>query len=196
MITIVSGIPRSGTSLMMQMLSAGGMPVLSDGQRSADANNPRGYYELEPVKSLAQDSQVISQGEGKVVKVVSSLLEFLPDGHEYRIIFMRRPLEQVVASQDRMLERLGKVAPPTPREAVIRAFEKHLSKLETWLCKQTPISVLRVDYESVLLDPYREATRIATFLGWSLDVEAMVRKVDVSLHRERNASLGGVPSQL
>src|SRR5262249_11452457 len=188
MITIVSGIPRSGTSLMMQMLSAGGMPVLSDGERSADANNPRGYYELEPVKSLPRDSRIISSGEGKVVKVVSSLLEFLPEGHEYHVIFMRRLIEQVVASQDRMLERLGKAGPPWPREAVTRAFEKHLAKVESWLATQHHITVLYVDYEAILQEPYREASRIAVFLEQNLDVESMVGRVDISLHRERSAN--------
>lgn len=173
---------------MMQMLSAGGMPALSDGQRSADANNPRGYYEVESVKSLARDSRIITQGEGKVVKVVSSLLEFLPDGHEYRIIFMRRPLEQIIASQDRMLQRLGKETPPAPRDAVMKAFAKHLRGVESWLSTRPNISVLYVDYEAVLREPDREASRISAFLGRDLDVESMARKVELSLHRERNTS--------
>jgi hypothetical protein len=188
MIIIVSGIPRSGTSLMMQMLAAGGIAVLSDGQRSPDANNPRGYYELESVKSLAQDSQAISQAEGKAVKVVSSLLHFLPEGHEYRIIFMRRPLEQIVASQDRMLERLGKQASATPRQAVMKAFEKHLRTVQSWLSARPHTAVLYVDYEAVLRDPHEEAYRISAFLGRNLDVESMVRKVEISLHRERSTS--------
>ena len=188
MITIVSGIPRSGTSLMMQMLTAGGMTALADGQRSPDANNPRGYYELQSVKSLARDSRVISGAEGKVVKVVSSLLEFLPEGHEYRVIFMRRPLEQIIASQDRMLERLGKDAPPAPRGAVMKAFEKHLRNVESWLSSRPHISVLNVDYEAVLREPCEQASRISAFLGQKLDVESMVRKVEVSLHRERSGS--------
>src|SRR3982074_1052055 len=107
MITVVSGLPRSGTSLMMQMLTAGGMHPLTDGQRAADANNPRGYYELESVKSLAKNAEVIAAAEGKVVKVISSLLTFLPTRNQYRIVFMCRPLDEVLSSQDRMLERLG-----------------------------------------------------------------------------------------
>lgn len=173
---------------MMQMLSAGGMPALSDGQRSADANNPRGYYEVESVKSLARDSRVIAQAEGKVVKVVSSLLEFLPEGHEYRVIFMRRPLEQVIASQDRMLERLGKQAPPAPRDAVMKAFAKHLQTVQAWLSARPDISVLYVDYETVLAEPHREASRISAFLERELDVGSMVRKIELSLHRERSTS--------
>jgi hypothetical protein len=189
MITIVSGIPRSGTSLMMQMLSAGGMAVFSDGRRGADANNPRGYYELESVKALARDARVISEGEGKAVKVISSLLEYLPSGHDYRIIFMRRALAEVVASQDRMLERLGKAATTSvSAESIIRAFEKHLKEVESWLERQPNMAVIYVEYSAVLREPYAEASRIADFLEQRLDLEAMVGKVEVSLHRERMGS--------
>jgi hypothetical protein len=172
---------------MMQMISAGGMAVLTDGQRSADANNPRGYYELESVKSLARNPEVISQAEGKVVKIISSLLTYLPKDHEYRVIFMRRPLEEVLASQDRMMERLGKDVPPVPKDSVAGAFEKHLKQIETWLSEQANISVLYVDYSAVLEDAHREARKINHFLGQELDVEAMVRKVEHSLHREKSS---------
>jgi Sulfotransferase domain len=188
MTTIVSGIPRSGTSLMMQMLSAGGLSPLTDGLRSADANNPRGYYELESVKSLAKDSQIIAQAGDKVIKVVSSLLNYLPNQGTYRVIFMRRPLEEVVASQDRMLERLGKQPDPTPREVVIRAFQRHLKDVESWISQQPHLSVLHVDYPAVLEDPLGEARRISAFLERDLDIEAMARKVEITLHRERITS--------
>src|ERR1017187_10372834 len=107
MITIVSGLPRSGTSLMMQMLVAGGMNALSDGERQADTDNPRGYLEWERIKQLPNDPACIAEGEGKVVKVISRLLLSLPASHEYRIIFMLRPLPEVLASQDEMLRRRG-----------------------------------------------------------------------------------------
>jgi hypothetical protein len=187
MITIVSGIPRSGTSLMMQMLSAGGMPVLTDGERIPDANNPRGYYELESVKSLQKNPQAIAGGEGKVVKVISSLLTFLPAQHEYRVIFMRRPLAEVLASQDKMMLRLGKDVPPSS-ESVAGAFEKHLQQVGAWLAKQANVRTLYVDYAAVLEDASREASKIRDFLGAELDVEAMVRKVEHSLHREKVSS--------
>src|SRR2546425_3967497 len=132
MITVVSGIPRSGTSLMMQMLAAGGMPVLTDRVRAADANNPRGYLELEGVKSLARNPEALADAEGKAVKVISSLLSNLPAGHEYRIIFMCRPLEEIISSQDNMLRRLGKEVPPTPRESTVHAFDKHLVEVRAW----------------------------------------------------------------
>src|SRR5271165_1447536 len=185
MITVVSGIPRSGTSLMMQMLAAGGMSPLTDGQRTPDPNNPRGYYEFELVKSLAKNPQVIGDAEGKVVKVVSSLLAALPGGHEYRVVFMRRPLEEIVASQDRMLERLGREVPPAPKESVMGAFERHLTQVRKWLAEQPNFSVLYVDYAAVLDDAPREASRICDFLGQELNLEAMASKVEQSLHRER-----------
>lgn len=188
MITVVSGIPRSGTSLMMQMVSAGGLSALTDGQRSPDASNPRGYFELEPIRTLAQNPEVISGAEGKVVKIISSLLTFLPKQHEYRVIFMRRPLEEVLASQERMMERLGKgISAATPK-SVAQAFEQHLRKIKAWLSEQANMQVLYVDYAAVLEDPNREALKIRAFLGQELDVDAMVRKVEHSLYREKLSS--------
>lgn len=191
MITVVSGIPRSGTSLMMQMLAAGGMPVLTDGLRSADANNPRGYFEMESVKALGRNQDVIAQAEGKVVKVISSLLPSLPSQFDYRVIFMCRPLEEVVSSQNRMLERLGKEVPPTPTVTVIAAFEEHLKKIRSWLAQQTHINVLYVDYPAVLDAPEEQTRRVCAFLGRDLDTAAMIRQIERSLHREKSASTRG-----
>ena len=188
MITVVSGIPRSGTSLMMQMMAAGGMPVLTDGQRSADANNPRGYFELESVKSLSRNQDVIAQAEDKVVKVISSLLPSLPKQFDYRVIFMCRPLEEVISSQNRMLERLGKEVPPTPTASVIAAFEEHLKKIRSWLSQQSNLAVLYVDYPAVLEAPEEQTRRICSFLERDLDTAAMIRQIEHSLHREKSAS--------
>src|SRR5579864_9363376 len=118
MITVVSGLPRSGTSLMMQMIVAGGIPALTDGLRTADENNPKGYFEWEPAKSLKDHPEAIVAGEGKVVKIVSALLKQLPADREYRIVFMQRPLEEVVASQNKMLTRLGREVPAAPTTSV------------------------------------------------------------------------------
>jgi hypothetical protein len=129
MITVVSGLPRSGTSLMMQMLVAGGMTPLSDGERTADADNPRGYLEWERIKQLPNNPDCIDEGEGKVVKVISRLLLSLPSGHEYRVIFMQRPLPEVLASQDQMLRRRGTYKEGADLAAMAAAFEKHLREV-------------------------------------------------------------------
>ena len=120
MITVVSGLPRSGTSLMMQMLSAGGLSVVTDGERQADADNPRGYFEWERIKLLPKRPDCIAEAEGKVVKVISQLLFALPPGREYRVIFMQRPLPEVVASQAEMIRRRGTSGAPLPRLSLLQ----------------------------------------------------------------------------
>lgn len=186
MITIVSGLPRSGTSLMMQMLVAGGMPALADGQRQADTDNPRGYLEWERIKQLPNDPACITEAEGKVVKVISRLLLSLPAGHEYRIIFMQRPLPEVLASQDQMLRRRGTYKDGTDPAMISAAFEKHLREVNAWLEGKPYVKALRVQYHDVLGKPKEVMQQLAEFLGISLDVEAMVRQADASLYRNRS----------
>ena len=188
-ITVVSGLPRSGTSLMMQMLVAGGIPALTDGLRVADANNPKGYFEWEAAKALKQNAQSIAAAEGKVVKVISALLPYLPGPFEYRIIFMMRPLEEVIASQNKMLQRLGKEVPPTPRATVMAAFEKHLRETEAWLSRQTNMTVLRIEHSAVIADARVEVAKVVEFLGRPLDVEKMAHQVEDSLYRERSPAV-------
>jgi hypothetical protein len=185
MITIVSGLPRSGTSLMMQMLVAGGMPALSDGERRADTDNPRGYLEWERIKQLPSDPGCIAEGEGKVVKVISRLLLSLPAGHGYRIIFMQRPLPEVLASQDEMLRRRGNFKEGADPAIISAAFEKHLCEVYAWLDGKPYVNALRVQYHEVLSKPKDVAQQLARFLDTSLDVEAMVQQVDASLYRNR-----------
>jgi LPS sulfotransferase NodH len=185
MITIVSGLPRSGTSLMMQMLAAGGMPVLSDGERRADTDNPRGYLEWERVKQLPKEPGLIAEAEGKVVKVISQLLLSLPAGHEYRVIFMQRPLPEVMKSQDEMLRRRGTYDPKVDTSAIVEAFRDHLFKVNTWLNRTTNVSVLRLNYHDVLKEPKAIVERIAEFLRVPLDIDAMAQQVDASLYRQR-----------
>jgi hypothetical protein len=192
-ITVVSGLPRSGTSLMMQMIVAGGIPALTDGLRSADENNPKGYFEWEPAKSLKQHPETIAAAEGKVVKIISALLPLLPDSYEYRVVFMIRPLEEVVASQNKMLQRLGKEVPQTPKASVIAAFEKHLKEIDGWLSKTPNLVVLRVEHASVLARSQDEANRVSAFLGNQLDVGRMAQQVEQSLHREKVGLLSSTP---
>jgi hypothetical protein len=186
MITIVSGLPRSGTSLMMQMLVAGGVPALSDGERQADTDNPRGYLEWERIKQLPNDPGCIAEGEGKVVKVISRLLLSLPAGHEYRIIFMQRPLPEVLASQDEMLHRRGTYKEGADQAVIAAAFEKHLREVYAWLDGKPYVKTLRVQYHGVLSRPKEIGQGLAQFLEIPLDLEAMVRQVDASLYRNRS----------
>src|ERR1700757_1566652 len=133
MITIVSGLPRSGTWLMMQMLVSGGMEPLSDGERKPDADNPRGYLAGERIKQLPNHPGFIAEAEGKVVKVISRLLLSLPPGHAYRVRFMQRPMPEILASQDQMWRRRGTYKEGTDPGVITAAFEKHLREVDAWL---------------------------------------------------------------
>jgi hypothetical protein len=185
MITIVSGLPRSGTSLMMQMLDAGGLPVLSDGERKADTDNPKGYLEWERIKQLPKDPSLIAEAEGKAVKVITQLIVSLPSGHEYRVIFMQRPLPEVLKSQDEMLRRRGNADSAAVNSAIEEAFQRHLVEVNKWLAGQRNLQVLRTHYHRVLREPKAVAEEIAAFLQVPLDIEAMVRQVDGTLYRNR-----------
>lgn len=185
MITIVSGLPRSGTSLMMQMLAAGGVPILSDGERQADVDNPRGYLEWERIKQLPKNPACIAEAEGKAVKVISQLLLSLPAGHEYRVIFMQRPLPEVMASQDEMLRRRGTFDAAEDNSVVTRAFQDHLSDVYAWLNAKPYVKLARVQYHAVLREPRETAEAVAKFLQLPLDVEAMTKQVDTALYRQR-----------
>jgi len=186
MITIVSGLPRSGTSLMMQMLVAGGMSALSDGERQADADNPRGYLEWERIKQLPSDPGCIAEAEGKAVKVISRLLLSLPAGHEYRVVFMQRALAEVIASQDQMLRRRGTFREGTDPAVIFAAFEKHLREVYGWLDSKAYVKTLRIPYHEVLSQPKEIAKRVAEFLRIDLNVDAMIERVDASLYRNRS----------
>ncbi|MFY9561459.1 MAG: sulfotransferase [Terriglobales bacterium] len=185
MITIVSGLPRSGTSLMMQMLAAGGLPILSDGERKADTDNPRGYLEWERIKQLPKDPALIAEADGKVVKVISQLLLSLPNGHEYRIIFMQRPLPEVLKSQEEMLRRRGTLDPTVDSSPIEEAFQRHLIEVNRWLNGKPNVQVFRVHYHRTLREPKATAEAVAEFLKVPLNIEAMTREVDQNLYRNR-----------
>jgi hypothetical protein len=185
MIIIVSGLPRSGTSLMMQMLQAGGMPLLTNDLRPPDADNPNGYWEYEPVKRLPQDNSWLPKAEGKAVKVVSALLQYLPPQHTYKIIFMQRPMQEVLASQRIMLERRGAQNGKADDQTLGAVFAQHLDHIEHWLAAQQHMTVLYVNYQETIADPAETATRVAQFLDLPRAVDAMARAVDPRLHRQR-----------
>lgn len=185
-VIVVSGLPRSGTSLMMNMLQAGGVPIVTDAIRTADDDNPKGYFELERVKQLARgDVAWVSEAHGKAVKVISALLEHLPPTSSYKVLFMQRKLPEVLASQRKMLERRGEPTDTVPDEKMAALFEKHLEKVGAWLAAQPNISVLYVPYHELAERPESQLDRIVEFLGLPLDRAAMLAAVDPALYRNR-----------
>lgn len=184
-ITIVSGLPRSGTSLMMQMLQAGGMLILSDQVRGADEDNPRGYLEFERVKKIKQDKSWLDEAEGKVVKMVHLLLYDLPSERQYRVIFMRRNLQEVLASQKRMLVRQGKSGAQMSDSQLMKAFEDQVSKVLRWVREQPNFQLMEVVYHELVADPATHAHAVNQFLDGGLDETAMAQAVDPSLYRNR-----------
>ncbi len=183
-LVVVSGLPRSGTSMMMQMLAAGGLTVLSDGLRVADQDNPRGYYELEAVKRTRRDSSWMDGSEGKAVKVVHALLSDLPRDRPYRVIMMRRKTETVVKSQTAMLERLGTEGANLPPDKLARAYENQLNQARDYMDRQSCFEFIEVWYGAILAYPRSQIERIDGFLSGELNVEAMVSVVDPSLRRQ------------
>jgi Sulfotransferase domain len=186
-IIIVSGLPRSGTSLMMQMLDNGGVPVVTDHIRRADQDNPRGYYEYERVKRIKEDVSWLPESRGKAFKMVSQLLYELPASERYGIIFMERDLDEMLISQEKMLARLNK--PSAPRAAIERAFREHLRKVRGWLAGQANIEVLSVSYNNLVERPEEEAERVSAFLGCNADKESMSKTVDPLLYRNRKTPI-------
>jgi len=184
-LTIVTGLPRSGTSMMMKMLQAGGMEVVTDNIREADEDNPEGYYEFEKVKKIKEDASWLDGVEGKVVKMASTLL-YEPSDKKYRLIFMRRNLDEILLSQRKMLERMG-TEDNIEDDEMRRLFSKHLEEIEGWLSEQKNMEILYMDYNDILRNP-RENVRILNgFLDNSLDAGKMIKVVDESLYRNRSA---------
>jgi len=184
-ITVVSGLPRSGTSMMMMMLEAGGMQVLTDHVREADTDNPRGYYEYEPVKNLESDNTWLPLAQGKAVKIISALLIYLSDSYRYKLIFMRRNMEEILSSQRKMLVRRGKGSEGTSDERMKKVLERHLSEVEEWLSLKSNMDVLYADYNQVIAEPKDQARRIFNFMDRQVDLRMMARAVDERLYRER-----------
>ncbi len=187
-ITIVSGLPRSGTSMMMQMLEAGGIPTLKDDIREADTDNPKGYYEFERVKQIAKDQDWLPEAKGKVVKMVSALLTQLPDSYRYKIVFMQRQMEEILASQKVMLSRRSQPADKVSDEQMATLFRTHLKQIQKWIESQPNVEVLYVNYNEMLAEPRPQVDRLAQFLGLPLDRDKMTAVIDRALYRERRAS--------
>jgi hypothetical protein len=189
-VVVVSGLPRSGTSMMMRMLQAGGLPVLTDASRDADESNPHGYFEFAPTKDVgpAADLRWLNDAKGKAVKLVSPLLEHLPAHYNYRIIFMRRDLREVIASQNVMLARRGETASTMADDELVAVYEKHLRTVGRLIAGRPGMSVMDVNYTDALEHPLTEARRISAFLERTLDEAAMAGAVDRGLYRNKRAA--------
>ena len=185
-IVVVSGLPRSGTSLMMMMLDGAGIPPMQDYVREADMDNPKGYYEFERVKKLPDgDTKWVGEAKGKAVKVITMLLEHLPSKYKYDVILMRRDIEEILASQRKMLERRGEDPEKVSDQEIGQLFEKHFNHVFDWIQKQKNIRFVEVSYNYLLDSPKVEISKVNQFLGGNLDEDAMLSKIDPDLYRQR-----------
>lgn len=185
-IVIVSGLPRSGTSLMMSMLDAAGIPPMQDHIRTADDDNPKGYYEYERVKDLPEgDIAWVKDARGKTVKVITALLSHLPKKFHYDVLIMRREMEEILASQKKMLERRGEDPDKISDQEMAELFGKHFSQVMDWVQQQKNVRYVEVSYNDLLSSPEGEVEKINTFLGGTLDTAAMLEKIDPDLYRQR-----------
>jgi hypothetical protein len=184
-VIVVSGLPRSGTSMMMKMLAEGGLPILTDEIRNADEDNPNGYFEFEPVKLLT-DGQFawLANANGKVVKIISALLEYLPGDHYYKVIFMERAIQEILASQQKMLARRNEKSVISDAE-MQKQFGQHLAAIKYWLARQPNIDVIYVEYNKMIANPGDYSVKIAEFLGISMDLEKMRSVPNERLYRNR-----------
>jgi hypothetical protein len=187
-IIIVSGLPRSGTSMMMNMLRTGGLELATDGIRTADTDNPKGYYELEKVKELNKDTDKswLKSKRGQVIKIISYLLKYLPDNNYYQIIFMQRNLKEVMASQNKMLERRGKQVNIEQDDNMIELYEKHISEVKSIIEKSDNMSVLYINHRFIIDEPQKAAEKVSRFLKKKLDIKAMSQIVEPKLHRNKS----------
>jgi len=182
-ITVVSGLPRSGTSLMMQMLQAAGLTAVTDSVREADTNNPKGYFEYEPVKQLGQGSaDWLDTARGQVIKIIAQLLPRLPKTHGYQVVFMLRDLDEIVRSQTSMLERLNRKGAGIAPERMRAIFEGQLMQVSEVL-KERNIPLLLIRHADCLKDPHSVAAQLEPFLAQPVDPAAIAATVDGSLYR-------------
>lgn len=196
-IILVSGLPRSGTSMMMRMLEAGGLPPLTDHLRTADSDNPQGYYEFERVKQLEHgDTAWLALASGYAVKVISALLQYLPPTYAYRVIFIERHMGEILASQRKMLAHRQTELAGTTGEKDMGAndvddaqmatlFQHHLQEVRHWLAQQPHFNVLYIHYSDLLSEPEAQSAQVNQFLGGGLDVAKMATVIDPTLYRNR-----------
>lgn len=189
-ITVVSGLPRSGTSLLMAMLEAAGLEVLVDDCRPADEDNPGGYYEFAPVARTARDAAWVTLARGKAVKVIHALLPYLPPDETYRVVMVERDLEEVIDSQSTMLGRLGAAGAALSRGELIAGYRRQLDEVAGWIAAQPNFCQVKVSYNRLLADPRRQLARVAELLGRPLDTQAMAAVINPALYRQRREARG------
>jgi hypothetical protein len=184
-IIVVTGLPRSGTSMLMQMLTAGGLTAVTDENRTADDDNPRGYFEYERVKELERDTSWLPEARGQAVKIITALLQHLPADHDYKVILVHRELSEVLASQRTMLERRGHPSPQSGDARMADLFTTHLAKIERFVENHPTMTLCRVEHRNGLENPLSLAASLNAFIGGNLDEPAMARAIDPTLHRQK-----------
>lgn len=189
-IIIVSGLPRSGTSMMMKMLDAAGFSIMTDEIREADEDNPKGYFEFERVKDLEKedDKTWVKDARGKVLKVISFLLKDLPPENSYRVIFMRRDIDEIIASQNKMIQR-RQSDDNTDDQEIKAYFERHLFQVKNLIAKGKNFDSVEIAYLDAINDPAKVAAQVNEFLGGDLDEELMASVVERKLYRNRKGDL-------
>ncbi len=184
-ITVVSGLPRSGTSMMMKILAEGGLSIVTDELRTADDDNPNGYFELETVKQMsAGNVEWLANACGKVVKVISALLEYLSSQYSYKVIFMEREIKEILASQQKMLRRRNETSQISGAEMEAQ-FRKHLSVVKPWLMRQPNMDVLYVSYNALMSGPEPQCKRVVEFIHAPLNLSRMLEVPSAALYRNR-----------
>ncbi|MHB2154977.1 sulfotransferase domain-containing protein [Calditrichota bacterium GD2] len=184
LIIVVSGLPRSGTSLMMQILQAAGVPLLVDNVRQSDVNNPRGYFEYQAVKNLKNDNQWLKYAKGKAVKIISHLLYHLPAEFQYKVIFMNRNLDEIIASQNRMLKNVGKVS-EIDDDTLKRHYAAHLFDISRWLTHQKNVQVRQINFHHLFEKPQTELAILSDFLNIAFNTEQIQQVIQPELYRTK-----------
>ena len=184
-ITIVSGLPRSGTSMMMQMLDEGGIPPLTDKEREANIDNPKGFYEFERVKKLPDDTAWLDDARGKAVKVLAELIKHLPEGYDYKVVFMHRNLKEMIESQKKMLERRGEDPDEVSDAELMAMFKKYRKMLKKRIDEHPDMDVIYVSYNQVMQNPEKSIQSIDEFFNGRLDKNKMLSVIDKDLYRNR-----------
>jgi len=190
-VIVVSGLPRSGTSMLMKMLKASDIEIVSDGIRKADGDNPEGYFEYEPVKKLLEDNDKswLKEARGKAVKIISLLLKGLTAENNYKVLFIDRDLDEVIASQNKMLINRGEPVNPQKDEKMKSDFKKHLDNIKKILNNKEYFDVLYLNHREIIKNPVQQAIKINQFLGGNLDIEKMAESVNPKLYRNRKDDL-------